>query len=136
MPKLRASLRGNNRAEAMEWNTAVKQSAEYACVLGLEPEDIKNMEDQHAVLHLSTSAGDCRVHAKHTCTPDSDGQAALSSHTPGWQTILQARLTNSQQYSSGDGTRYFTTLPQEIHAEVTAALAAEQYEITHEKIWP
>ena len=135
--KLRLSIAGNRHAAQEEWLVAEKQSAEYAEVLELSDGELSDMDAQHTVLSIELpNRASCKVFAKHVSTPFSDGRASFGEDTPGWKRILQARLDDEGQFSTGGGTSYFTTLPVELHRQVLSALREEHYELGNGRIWP
>lgn len=131
MSLIKASLAGNKRVILEQWDVVERQSAEYVDALSLDRDDIQEMGNQGLVVRVVVQVNNVSVEifAKCVCTPHNDGRASFGGDTPGWKTILQARLPEDEQFSTGGGTTYFTTLPPDIHQQVMEKLREEEYEL-------
>ena len=134
MSLIKASLAGNRRAILEQWDVAERQSVEYVDALSLDGDDVREMDSQGLVVRVNDLS--VTIFAKNVCTPHNDGGASFGGDTPGWKTILQARLPEGEQFSAGGGTTHFTTLPQDIHQQVMEKLREEEYELGEGRIWP
>lgn len=110
------------------WSLCKQYSDIYISSLGfndINDPKLKVMYDNDGAIAVETkNYGTIHLFIKNTCGPN------------GWQTVMQARTTQSKVEGIGGGTRFFAILNPQEHFEVLQAINNNKLKLVKKTIWP